>query len=134
MGQAQPEEQEQRREVLDRHRDADLEPVDREEVGGVDTGEPDHAEQRERRQLSAVDGHEVAAGHGEEERKDQPRPGGAELGEPRRVDAVVEQLTRHHAVERPHGRARRRQGVAAGGTAARHRSSRSKAKRPARSR
>jgi hypothetical protein len=41
---AQPDEQQERRQVLDRQRRPYLEPVDRDEVGGVHAGEADHAE------------------------------------------------------------------------------------------
>src|SRR5581483_8023409 len=50
---ARPERDEQRAEVLDHERDADLEPVDREEVEELDERDAEHAEGGEEEELAA---------------------------------------------------------------------------------
>ena len=62
MDDAQPHQEQQRREVLDRHGRPDVEPLDRGEVAGVDRGQARDAEEGERRQLVALDPQEVAGG------------------------------------------------------------------------
>jgi hypothetical protein len=76
---AQPDEQEQRGEVLDRDGRTDLEPVDGQEVGGVHAREADHAEQRERGQVAALDPHQIRPRGAEHEQQEHPGPGRAQL-------------------------------------------------------
>jgi hypothetical protein len=57
-----PHQQQQGRQVLDGHRRADLQAVDREEEGGVDGRKPQHTEQGEAGQLGALHPQQVAPG------------------------------------------------------------------------
>jgi hypothetical protein len=98
---AKPDQEQQRREVLDRHRRADVEALDRREVARVDSGQAGDAEEGERRQLVALHPQEVRARGPEHHQQDQPRAERAHLGQLERTDAVVQQVARHAAVECP---------------------------------
>jgi hypothetical protein len=109
---AGPQRDEERCEVLDQQRHADLEAVDGEEVEPLDERQPADAEEGEERQLARGDPEPARGGHGEEKRQADERAGRAHLGELQRRDPVREDHLRDRSVDGPERGGRHRHHVA----------------------
>ena len=110
MDDLEVQEQDQRAEVLDRERDADIEPRDRREVEGVDAGESDDAEDREQSEVLPADLWSPADRDCRGERGE--RADRSELRQSGGGHVVVEQETGEGAVQCPEGGGRCRERVA----------------------
>ena len=104
VGQAQPQQQDERAQVLDDQRHADVEARDREEVGHVHARQTEDAEEGQAGDVLATDPQQGGADEGDgagEEHEGEHRP---QLGQAHGADAVLEQQAGERAVERPHRR------------------------------
>ena len=115
---AQPDEQDQRGQVLDRERHPDLEAVDRDEVRALDEREAGYPHEGERRDVRPLDSQQVTARRGQREREDQEGAGRSELREPQGGQVIVEQGAGNARVERPERRRQGSEGVATPGVQA----------------
>src|SRR5215211_1113655 len=88
--------------VLDHQCDSDVQVRDRGEVQEVDEGKAGDPEDQEEPQLPSGQPEALGAQEGDGGEQDQPRPGGAKLGEPkRRKTARVDDDLGHRGVHRP---------------------------------
>jgi hypothetical protein len=108
----QPQEDEQRREVLDRDGGADLEAVDGQEVGGLHGRERDDAEQRELRDRRALDAQQPRAEQGDAGQEQHERACDAQLRDRLPAEPAVHQRRADARVDRPQRGGRGGEGVA----------------------
>ncbi len=117
MDQLQPHEQQQRTEVLDRDRDADLETRDRGVIEGAHPGEPDDPHDRKLTEVPAIDLEQPRTSDRERREEHSERAHGAELRQARGRHVVVQQEVCDRPVQRPERGGRRGERVAEPGGA-----------------
>jgi hypothetical protein len=91
---AQPQQDEHRAEVLDGQRNADVEPLDGQEIGGVHTSETGDPEPRHATHVLPADPQSPRRYREQHAHEDQPRDGGAQLREMQGRHTVVEEEPR----------------------------------------
>lgn len=116
MSEAEPEEQEEWGEVLERQSGPDSQPFDRDEVGDVDEGEAGDAEDGELGDLPALDPKAGGADDDDGEDDQEECADGAQLGEAHRREPVLEQEEGEARVQREHRHRRDDQRVAERGS------------------
>jgi hypothetical protein len=108
-GEPHPQGDDQRRGELDEQRDAHRHPLDRDEVEPLDHRDPGDAEDGEQAELPAVDRQRARAPGRGQRRERRGGEHAADLDQPERRQAVLEDQLAHRAVdgEQPGGRERR---------------------------